>query len=90
MQVVLEKMRAGRLDTDWSLDAVCGMAGAIEGLQAVQNRTLAGKIIVYPALRELGLVPLAEIGRQYPSVAEKLIGGAWSSAAEAELLRAVR
>jgi hypothetical protein len=87
MRIVLEKIERGQLDTNSSVDAISGMAGAQEGLAAVENRRLAGKIIVYPMLRDLGLIPLTELARQFPSVNEKLEGGQWTKAAERELLR---
>ena len=87
MQAVLEKVTAGRLDTNASVDAVCGMAGAIDGIRAVEGRSLAGKIIVYPALREMGLVPLAQLPERLPAVAAKLEDGLWTPAAEQELLK---
>lgn len=87
MQIVLEKVRSGQLDTNRSVDAVCGMAGAVDGIAAVENRTLAGKILVYPMLHELGLVPLSQLPDRFPSIAAKLDGGAWTKAAEDELLR---
>lgn len=87
MEIVLAKVQGGRLDTNRSVDAVSGMAGAIEGMSAVENRTLSGKIIVYPQLHDLGLVPLAELSRRLPSVAAKLRDGCWSRDAEEELLR---
>ena len=86
MEIVLEKIERGRLDTSRSVDAVSGMAGCVEGLAAVEQRTVAGKIIVYPQLHELGLVRLSEMGRRLPSVARKLESGRWSKAAEEELL----
>jgi D-arabinose 1-dehydrogenase-like Zn-dependent alcohol dehydrogenase len=87
MKIVLDKIKRGQLDTNCSVDAVSGMLGAMDGLAAVENRTLAGKIIVYPELHDLGLVPLTELAQRYPSVAEKLQRGQWTAAAEAELLR---
>jgi len=87
MKVVLDKMQQGRLDTDCSVDAVSGMAGAEEGLAAIENRTLAGKVIAYPALHSLGLIPLKEMSRHFPTVAEKLSYGQWTKPAEEELLR---
>jgi len=87
MKIVLEKLSAGQLDTNASVDAVSGMAGAIEGIHAVENRTLAGKIIVYPQLHDVPLTPLSELADRFPSVAAKLDGGAWCRAAEKELLR---
>jgi len=87
MKIVLNKVVSGQLDTNLSVDAVCGMAGAIDGIRAVENRTLAGKIIVYPQLKELPLTPLETLGETYPDVAAKLDNGIWTQAAEAELLK---
>ena len=87
MRIVLKKVERDELDTNASLDAVSGMAGAIDGIACVENRTLAGKIIVYPMLHDVGLIPLAEMDRHFPTVAEKLDRGKWTRAAEEELLR---
>lgn len=87
MKIVLEKVTQGQLDTNTSVDAVSGMAGATDGIAAVENRTLAGKIIVYPMLHSLGLTPLSELPKKFPSVAAKLDNGRWCKAAEQELLR---
>lgn len=87
MKIVLEKVASRQLDTNRSVDAICGMAGAIDGIAAVENRTLAGKILVYPMLHEVGLIPLAQLQQHYPMVAAKLEDGNWTQAAEEELLR---
>lgn len=86
MKIVLRKVEQGHLDTNLSVDAISGMAGAIDGIAAVENRTLSGKIIVYPMLHELGLIPLSELGDRFPTVAAKLEQGVWCRAAEEELL----
>lgn len=87
MVAVRDKVHAGDLDTNCCVDAVSGMAGAVDGIAAVENRTLAGKIVVYPALRDLPLLPLTRLADVYPSVAETMSDGLWSADAEAELLR---
>ncbi len=87
MKIVLEKVTRGTLDTDASVDAISGMAGAIDGIAAVENRTMAGKIVVYPELENVGLIPLERLHEHYPTVAEKLEDGQWCRKAEAELLR---
>jgi D-arabinose 1-dehydrogenase-like Zn-dependent alcohol dehydrogenase len=87
MKIVLAKIEKGQLDTNCSVDAICGMAGAIDGTAAVENRTLAGKIVIYPVLHDLGLVPLTELPKRLPNVAAKLRDGMWSKAAEEELLK---
>ena len=86
MKIVLEKVIAGTLDTNRSVDAISGMAGAIEGLAAVENRTLAGKIVIYPMLHDLGLTPLSKLGEILPKVAAKLDHGNWTAAAEKALV----
>ncbi|MDY0165441.1 MAG: alcohol dehydrogenase catalytic domain-containing protein [Thermoguttaceae bacterium] len=86
LRIVLEKVESNQLDTNASVDAISGMAGATEGIAAVENRTLAGKIVVYPALHDVGLIPLADLGKQFPTVAAKLDGGRWTREAEQELL----
>jgi len=88
MKIVLDKVTTGRLDTNLSVDAVAGMAGAADGIAAVENRTLAGKILVYPMLHKLPLTPLADLARKLPTVAARLDHGKWCKAAEEELLRA--
>lgn len=87
IRIVLDKVKAGRLDTGRSVDAICGMAGALDGLSAVENRTLAGKIVVYPMLHDLGLIRLSQMDKHFPTVAAKLDNGNWTKAAEDELLR---
>jgi len=87
MRIVLKKVEGDQLDTSLSVDAISGMAGAIDGIAAVENRTLAGKIIVYPMLHDVGLIPLAELAGRFPTVAERLDHGKWTLEAERELLR---
>ena len=87
MRVVLGKVVTDQLDTNLSVGAVSGMAGAIDGLNAVKNRTIAGKIVVYPALGDFPLLELDELVVRYPSIGPLLTNGCWSKAAEEELLR---
>jgi len=77
---------SGRLDTNVSVAAVSGMEGATEGIRAVESRSVAGKIIVYPACRDLPLVPLEDLGRELPEVAACLCDGLWTKEAEKKLL----
>ena len=87
MKAVLRKLESGELDTNISLDAVAGFEGVADALAAVEARTSGGKIMVYPALTELGLVRLSELGERFPTVAARLRDGQWTKAAEQELLR---
>jgi threonine dehydrogenase-like Zn-dependent dehydrogenase len=87
MKAVLQKLECGELDTNVSLDAVAGFEGVADALTAIEDRTAAGKIMVYPGLPELGLVRLSELGERFPTVAAALQDGRWTKAAEEELLR---
>ncbi len=87
MRIVLRKVQRDQLDTNASVDAISGMSGATDGIAAVENRTLAGKIVVYPMLHDVGLIPLADLDKHFPTVAERLDNGKWTREAERELLR---
>jgi threonine dehydrogenase-like Zn-dependent dehydrogenase len=87
MRAVLTRLEQGLLDTNVSVDAVSGMEGVADALAAVEARTSGGKIVVYPALHESGLVRLSEIAAHRPSVAAALEEGRWTRAAEEALLR---
>lgn len=86
MRIVLAKVEAGTLDTNLSVAAVSGLDGAVEGIRAVENQLMPGKIVVYPACRGLELTPLTELAETLPDVAAALEDGAWTLAAEQALL----
>jgi len=86
MKQMLAKAESGRLDTNVSVAAICGLDGATDGIRAVENRLIAGKIMVYPACRGLGLVPLTELDKKMPEVAENLRDGLWTKQAEQKLI----
>lgn len=87
MQRVLDKVRQGELTTRRSVAAISGMAGAKEGLRAVAEGRFAGKVVVFPQIPELDLVPLPELKAVLPSVYAKLEAGRyWTNEAEAALL----
>jgi threonine dehydrogenase-like Zn-dependent dehydrogenase len=86
MTRVLAKAESGKLNTNISVGAVCGLDGAIDGIRAVENRSIAGKIMVYPACKGLGLTRLEELKEKMPQVAECLENGLWTKQAEEKLL----
>jgi threonine dehydrogenase-like Zn-dependent dehydrogenase len=86
MKRMLVKVESGILDTNISVGAVCGLDGAIDGIRAVENRSVAGKIIVYPTCKGLMLTPLAKLKEKMPHVAERLNNGLWTKQAEIKLL----
>lgn len=90
MKTVLDKVQSDRLDTNLSAAAVCGLEGAIDGIRAVENQAIGGKILVYPGCRGLQLTELNELEEKHPAVAEKLNNGLWTKEAEQALLAEYR
>ena len=86
MKTVLKKVEDGSLDTNISVGAICGIEDAIKGIRAVENHSIAGKIIVYPFCRDLQLTVLEGIGETMPDVNGCLEGGLWNKEAENVLL----
>ena len=60
MKAVLGKVKTRTLDTNLSVAAVAGLDGAIDGIRAIENNTMPGKIIVYPSVKGLKLTPVQE------------------------------
>ena len=86
MKRVLAKVESGRLDTNICVAAVCGLDGAVEGIRAVENRLVPGKIVVYPSCKGLKLAPVDNLQAQIPKVGECLTEGLWTQKAEDTLL----
>jgi len=86
MKMVLQKVESGKLDTNLSVAAVCGLDGAVEGIRAVESQQIPGKIIVYPSCKKLGLTTLDKLAQQFPEVGNCLSGGFWNRDAEKKLL----
>jgi threonine dehydrogenase-like Zn-dependent dehydrogenase len=86
MKRMLEKVESRRLDTNVSVAAVSGLEGAVDGIRAVENRTISGKILVYPTCKGLGLTELGELQKKHPQVTACLKDGIWTVEAEKQLL----
>jgi len=86
MKLVLEKVKSKKLDTNVSVAAISGLGAAVEGIRAVENRSIAGKIMVYPACKDLKLIKLENLQNNFPQIAEELNSGLWTLLAEKELL----
>ncbi|MFA5293362.1 MAG: alcohol dehydrogenase catalytic domain-containing protein [Phycisphaerae bacterium] len=83
---VLAKVEAGKLDTNLSVAAVASLESAIEGIRAVENQSIAGKIIIYPQCGNLLLTTLEQMQKEMPDVASKLDNGLWTKEAENTLI----
>ena len=87
-ELVLEKTHSGELSPNRSVEAIGSLSAAMAGLKAVKEATLAGKVVIYPHIKELPLTPLAELKDRMPTVYAKLNElGEWTNEAEEEFLR---
>jgi hypothetical protein len=88
MLLVLDKTNAGELAPNRSVAAIGSLSAARDGLKAVKEATLAGKVVIYPNIKEMPLTPLPELKEKMPSVYALLNQrGEWTNEAEAEFLR---
>ena len=62
------------------------MAGFLDAIRSVIDRTSTGKIVVYRSLHDLSLVRLVDLAEVLPTVAAELVDGRSTSAAEQALL----
>jgi hypothetical protein len=68
--------------------AVGSLSAAKDGLQAVKDASFAGKVVIYPNIREFPLTQLADLKDSLPTVHALLNErGEWTNAAEDEFLR---
>jgi threonine dehydrogenase-like Zn-dependent dehydrogenase len=77
-----------KLDTNRSVAAVGSLGAVYDGVLAVKNATLPGKVVIYPNIKDLPLTPLNELKTSMPGVFAKLKDGReWTNEAEEEFLR---
>src|SRR5271157_517650 len=88
MEEVLNRINSGELSPNRSVAAIGSLSAAREGLQAVKNANFAGKVVIYPNIREFPLTALTDLKDPLPSVYAKLSNGReWTKEAEDEFLR---
>lgn len=88
MRDTLALTEAGRLATGLSLAAVGDMASTSRGMQALIDNTYAGKVVIFPFAEGLGLRSLAELAKDLPDLAPRLLDGRyWTNDAEAVFLK---
>jgi hypothetical protein len=87
-ELVLDKTNSGELSPSRSLAAIGSLTAAKDGLQAVKDASLAGKVVIFPNIKEMPLTRLDELKEKMPSVYAKLNQhGEWTNEAEEEFLR---
>lgn len=88
MRDTLALTESGKLATALSLAAVADMASASRGLQALIDNTYAGKVVVFPFAEGIGLRAIAEVAKELPEVAARLLDGQyWTNDAETAFFR---
>ena len=88
MQEVLNRINSGELSPNRSVAAIGSLSAARDGLQAVKDANFAGKVVIYPNVREFPLTALTALKDPLPSVYAKLSDGReWTKEAEDEFLR---
>jgi len=86
-QMVLSKWEEKQLSPNRSLAAIGSLSAAIDGLKAVKNATIPGKIVIFNHIKEFPLTTLPELKEKLPSVYARLKNGEWTNEAEEEFLR---
>ena len=83
---VIAKTIAGELAPGRAIAAVGSMEAAPDGLRALTEGRFAGKIVIFPQLRDLPLSSLADLAARDADFAAALgEGGTWTNAAESVL-----
>jgi D-arabinose 1-dehydrogenase-like Zn-dependent alcohol dehydrogenase len=88
MRLMLFQAETGTLSPNRSVAAIGSLDAAWDGIKAVKEQTFAGKIVIYPNIKDLPLTSIADLKEMLPTVYAALKDGReWTNAAEAELLR---
>jgi len=88
LELVLAKTDSGELSPNRSVAAVGSLRAARDGLKAVKEASLAGKVVIFPNIKELPLTTLGGLKEKLPTVYDRLNAhGEWTKAAEEEFLR---
>ncbi|KPJ64088.1 hypothetical protein AMK68_02360 [candidate division KD3-62 bacterium DG_56] len=90
LQDTLEATEQGRLATNRAVAAIGGINAVREGLEGVKTGRFHGKVVIFPQLESLDLIPIDQLREQLPEVADRLApDGSWTREAEAALLQAL-
>jgi L-sorbose 1-phosphate reductase len=88
MADVLKKIEGGELRTNRSVAAIGGLNAAHEGLMAVNAGAYPGKVIIYPQIIDMPLIPVKMITEKLPDISAKLDNGKyWTRDAEQVIMK---
>ena len=86
IEIVLNHVAEGNIDTNVSVAAISGLDDAVLGIRKVEKQEVPGKIMVYPSCKDLKLTLLSDLAATLPEVANGLKDGVWTKDAEEALL----
>lgn len=84
---VLKKIGLQEAMPDFNVAAIGGLLAAKQGVEAVKVGRFAGKVVIYPQLKSLPLLPLDELDRWDVELGEHVARRGWSREAEIMLER---
>ncbi len=87
LRQMLRQTEAGQLSPNRSVKAIGSLDAFSDGLKAVRDALFAGKVVIYPQIKNFPLTPLAALKEKLPTVYAKLKDGReWTVEAEREFL----
>jgi len=88
LRLMLHQAESGALSPNRSVAAIGSLDAARDGLQAVQDTTFPGKVVIFPHIKDMPLTSLPELKEVLPTVYARLKDGReWTVEAEQEFLR---
>ena len=88
LRLMLHQAESGDLSPNRSVAAIGSLDAARDGLQAVQDTTFPGKVVIFPHIKDMPLTSLPELKEVLPTVYARLKDGReWTVEAEQEFLR---
>ncbi|WP_313584943.1 alcohol dehydrogenase catalytic domain-containing protein [Lacrimispora sp.] len=86
---VVDKMKKGIINPDINIAAIGGLDAGKEGIRAVKEGRYAGKVIIYPVLRDLPLTAIEELDKIDAELALYVKENGWSRRAEKILFKCI-
>lgn len=88
LKLMLNQAESGRLSPNRAVAAIGSLNAAKDGLQALQDATFPGKIVIFPHIKDFPLTALPDLKTALPTVYARLKNNReWTVEAEAEFLR---
>jgi D-arabinose 1-dehydrogenase-like Zn-dependent alcohol dehydrogenase len=87
LKLMLDQAESGQLSPNRAVAAVGSLNAAKDGMQALQDATYPGKVVIFPHIKDLPLTALPDLKEKLPTVYAKLKNGReWTVEAEQEFL----